>query len=328
MGIIIEDMDGKLMNLLQAGFPLSREPYVEIAQKLGLSDEEVLGRVSRLKKNGVIRVIGPVFNSRALGYDSTLAAMQVPENKIEEAAQIINQHPGVSHNYQRAHLFNLWFTVTLPESTDMDKELKNLERQIDPKVMLHLPSKKVYKIRLYFDLVGNGNDMTSSQAGIPQKHAPASLTQLERKVINEVQQQLPVTNRPFEVMAANVGVEPERFIIHLRSLLKRGIMRRFGASIEQQLAGFTSNEMVCWTVPATRSEEVGMKMATFKQVTHCYERQTNHHWAYNFYTMLHGKTREQNCQTVADIIKETGITDYATLATVRCFKKQRARYLV
>ncbi|MDY6911230.1 MAG: radical SAM protein [Chloroflexota bacterium] len=323
----MDEIDRSLVNLMQARFPLTRQPFADIAASLNLTESEVLQRVSRLRESSIVRIIGPVFNSRTLGYQSTLVAMRVPSARIEQAAHIISQHPGVGHNYQRDHYYNLWFTLAIRSETDLNAALNEFEQQIKPEDMLELPALRIFKIRLFFDMEGNGrhsaDDASVGVQGIVPLEPP------ERAVINEVQQNLPLVSRPFDEMAARIGMDIKDFLTCCRSLLNRGIMRRFGASIEHVNAGFTANTMVCWAVPQEHVDEVGQRMAALPEVTHCYERRTNTRWPrYNMFTMIHGKTREDNENTVEQLSRMTGITEYQALPTIREFKKERVKYHV
>jgi DNA-binding Lrp family transcriptional regulator len=328
VNIELDQIDRILVNLMQSDFPLTRDPFAELASQLGLNEQEVLERAEQLREKRIIRIIGPVFNSRALGYQSTLVAMRVPEERIEQAARIISEHQGVGHNYQRDHHYNLWFTLAIRGDADLKEALNEFNQKIQPEAMLDLPATKLFKIRLFFDLEGNGNNSDDTLTTEPQP-VSVPLSDLERSVINEVQQQLKLVTRPFDSMAQNAGMESEDFLAVCRSLQERSIMRRFGASIEHQNAGFTANSMVCWVVPQDRVDEVGQKMAKFKEVTHCYERKTSREWPrYNVFTMIHGNTNEQNKDTIARMSHDTGISEYEILSTVREFKKERVKYRV
>ncbi len=328
MNIKLDQTDRSLVNLMQRDFPLVEEPFAVLGEKLGLSEAEVLRRAQELRGKKIIRILGPVFNSRSLGYQSTLVAMRVPENRIEQAAQIITLHSGVGHNYQRDHQYNLWFTLAIRGDDDLRKTLSEFEKQIQPESMFELPATKLFKIRLFFDLEGNGNHYEDTVTKTPQP-VSVTLSDLERSVINEVQQQLPLINQPFNDMSQDAGVDIAEFLSICRSLQERGIMRRFGASIEHQNAGFVANAMVCWEVPQSRVDEVGYKMAAFKEVTHCYERATNSLWPrYNVFAMIHGNTDKQNKDTVDRMSHDTGISNYKVLSTVREFKKERVKYRV
>jgi DNA-binding Lrp family transcriptional regulator len=324
----MDQVSRSLVNLLQMDFPLTGKPFSDLGMQLGLSEQEVLHRIEELRQNQIIRILGPVFNSRALGYHSTLVAMRVPEANIEQAARIINQHPGVGHNYQREHENNLWFTLAAQGDNALKEDMNRLADQIHPEVMFDLPAKRLFKIRLFFDLEGNGS---AREESIPKGPQPVSvqLTNEEKAVIREVQGQLPITSRPFDDMAKRAGMEIDQFLSVCRSLQERGIMRRFGASIEHQNAGFTANAMVCWQVLESRVSEIGNKLARFKEVTHCYERKTNHLWPkYNIFAMIHGNSKDENADTISRMTVETGITQYEVLTTVREFKKERVRYEV
>ena len=110
----LSSIDRKLLNLLQAEFPLSREPYTDLGLRLGIDRDEVIHRIEQLKAKGIIRQISPVLDARSLGYQTTLVAMRVAESQLDKAAQLIMEHPGVSHGYERNHHFNLWFTLAIP----------------------------------------------------------------------------------------------------------------------------------------------------------------------------------------------------------------------
>jgi len=328
VNIELDKIDRKLVNLMQKDFPLTAEPFAELGSRLGLSEQEILQRVEQLSDKKIIRILGPVFNSRALGYQSTLVAMRVPEERIEQAGRIISEHQGVGHNYQRDHQYNLWFTLAIQGDADLKAALREFDQQIQPEAMFELPATKLFKIRLFFDMEGNGNNSKDTITTEPQPVA-VTLPDLERSVINQVQQQLPLINRPFDDMAQSASIDVEKFLSVCRSLQERGIMRRFGASIEHQNAGFVANAMVCWEVPSSLVDEAGYKMAGFKEVTHCYERATNSLWPrYNVFAMIHGNTDEQNKNTIARMSHDTGISEYEILSTVREFKKERVKYRV
>src|ERR1051325_8512450 len=111
--IDLDAVDKSLLNIVQGDFPLDPTPYQRLAERLEITQDDVLQRVHRLKKGQIIRQISPIFDTRALGYQSSLVAMSVPTERLDEGAALVNTHPGVSHNYKRDHAFNLWFTVAL-----------------------------------------------------------------------------------------------------------------------------------------------------------------------------------------------------------------------
>ncbi|MDD2553406.1 MAG: AsnC family transcriptional regulator [Desulfotomaculaceae bacterium] len=147
-----DQIDRKLLNLIQTDFPLSPEPYREIGEALGISEEEVLSRIRSMISNGLIRRLGGIFDSKMLGYHSTLCAMQVDQRRIDEVAAVVNSYPGVTHNYLREHEYNMWFTATAPSKEELDEFIARVKRDTGINEILVLPAQKLFKIRVNFDL--------------------------------------------------------------------------------------------------------------------------------------------------------------------------------
>ena len=148
----IDDMDRAILNLIQSDFPITPRPYLAIAQRLGFSENDVIKRLDRLKKKGIIRRIGGNFVPEKLGFVSTLCAARVPEDKIQSFAKAVNRYPGVTHNYQRDNKYNVWFTFIAPSMKEIEKNLENISRQTGIKKIINLPATKVFKIRAHFNL--------------------------------------------------------------------------------------------------------------------------------------------------------------------------------
>lgn len=149
---------------------------------------------------------------------------------------------------------------------------------------------------------------------------------VDKRVIQLIQGDLPLDLRPFAVLAVKAGISEEEFVERVASLKKRGIIRRFGATLRHQEAGFSSNAMVAWIVPEERIEEVGKTMARFRAVTHCYQRKTSKGWPYNLYTMIHGDNREECYELAKKISRKAGIQDYILLFSEKEFKKTSMKY--
>ena len=322
----LDHTDRGLLNLLQAVFPLIRQPFAELGASLGLYEGEVIERIGRLKRTQVIRNIGPVFDSRSLGYQSTLVAMRIPEERLERAVRIVNEHPGVSHNYARSDTFNLWFTLAVPPGDDPKKELQALVARVGPEEVLDLPAVRLFKLGVFFDVAGSGRVGGSVTAKPePTLQPAATLSGLEQAVVRELQRDIPLTSRPFDAMAQRAGVGVDEFLSCCRGLLERGAMRRFGASLRHHRVGFAGNAMVCWRVPPPMVEEVGRVMSSFDEVSHCYERETSEGWPYNVFAMIHGRTRDDCLHTIGRIVEQTGVEEYRVLFTIKEFKKERVR---
>ncbi|MBT9136676.1 MAG: hypothetical protein DDT34_01758 [Firmicutes bacterium] len=148
----LDPADRAILNIIQTGFPLISRPYAVLAAEVGLSEAEVLTRVAALKATGIIRRIGGIFASDKLGFSSTLVALKVAEEKIEAVAQAVSAYPGVTHNYERAHEFNLWFTLVSQTSAELEQILSAIMRLDGVFKLRNLPALKLFKIGVNFEL--------------------------------------------------------------------------------------------------------------------------------------------------------------------------------
>ena len=148
----IDGADKAILNRIQSNFPIASRPYRIIAEDLGLSEGEVLKRISRLKKTGIIRRIGGNFTPDKLGFVSTLCAAKVPEDKVSRFAEVVNRYAGVTHNYRRDNTVNIWFTFIAPTMDEIDANLKQIAEETGVTEILNLPATKVFKIRAEFKI--------------------------------------------------------------------------------------------------------------------------------------------------------------------------------
>ena len=154
----LDAVDKRLLNEIQWVFPLADRPYLEIAKRYDISEEDVMRRIAFMKNMGIIRQINAIFDTRRLGYKSALVAFAVRSDKLDEVAEKVNEHPGVSHNYERNHEYNMWFTLAVPPGSDMKQELDRMasfEGVIKHRV---LPTLKLYKIGVRLDMVNKDTD--------------------------------------------------------------------------------------------------------------------------------------------------------------------------
>jgi len=148
----MDEVDKAILNRVQSNFPITSRPYLTLAQELNLSENEVLSRLRRLKSDGIIRRIGGNFTPAKLGFVSTLCAASVSENQIDRFTRIVNRYPGVTHNYQRENIYNIWFTFIGPSMVEIEKNLKQIGKETGVTNILNLPATKVFKIRAHFEL--------------------------------------------------------------------------------------------------------------------------------------------------------------------------------
>ena len=280
-----------------------------------MTEDETLARVQRLKEGRILRQVSAIFDSRMLGYSGSLVAMKVEPEREDEAAAIINEHPGVSHNYRRNHPYNLWFTLTLPPGMDLQEEIDHLAEKAGAIKTWPLPTIHLYKIGVTMDMTGEKDrkERDDPDARKRFRTPDKSLTEAEVILIRELQKDLPVVAEPFIGAAANLGISVDELLAGAQSFIDNGKMRRFAAVLHHRDAGFSFNAMAVWVTPEERYDEVGKIMASFKSVSHCYRRPIYEDWPYALFTMIHGLS-EADCIALAEEIKvATGLEDYVLL---------------
>jgi siroheme decarboxylase len=325
----LDDVDRRLLNLMQGRFPIAPRPYAHVAGLAEVSEQEVMARVQRLLDKRIIRQVTPIFDTRALGYSSMLVAAKVDPENPHRAAQVINQHPGVSHNYLRNHDFNLWFTIaTEPDSRlGLQGTLEVLAREAGAESVRQLPTLKLFKIRMDLEMEGDTEALASSaEATAPVELEPQPYDEFDIAVIRALQGNMAVVPEPYAQAAAELGLGQERLLDHLAGMQERGLLRRVAAILYHRRAGFSANGMGVWKVPEGEIFETGRRMAAFRGISHCYQRPTYEDWPYSVFTMAHGRSKEE-CDAILDTIcADTGITERTTLYSSTEFKKIRLLY--
>ncbi len=327
--IPLDDLDRRLLNLMQGSFPIARRPYQHVAAQAGISEGEAMARVKRLLDERIIRQVTPIFDTRALGYSSMLVAAKVDPENPWRAANVINEHPGVSHNYLRNHEFNIWFTIaTEPDSRlGLQGTLELLGRLAGAESIRQLPTLKLFKIRMDLEMEGTTADLAQAvEATEPAETERQPYDELDVAVILALQGSMPVVAEPYAPAAATLQMSQEALLQHLEAMRQRRLLRRVAAILYHRRAGFSANGMGVWKVPDERVMELGPKMAAFRGISHCYQRPTYQDWPYSIFTMAHGRSPEE-CDAILDSIAEaTGIDERATLYSSTEFKKIRLLY--
>ncbi|MGI8728844.1 MAG: siroheme decarboxylase subunit alpha [Solirubrobacteraceae bacterium] len=325
----MDDVDRRLLNLMQGSFPLMPRPYAAVASEAGITEDEILQRVQHLLDERIIRQVTPIYDTRALGYGSMLVAAKVDPEHPWRAAKIINSHPGVSHNYLRNHEFNMWFTLAVEHDSKLGMQgtLDVLQRLTGAESIRQLPTLKLFKIRM--DLEMDGDTKSLASEGVAQ--APVELEgvaydELDIAVIRATQGDLPVVCEPYAAAAAQLQMSEDELLAHLAQMKERGILRRVAAILYHRRAGFSANGMGVWKVPDEQIAEFGPRMASFRGISHCYQRPTYEDWPYSIFTMAHGRSKEE-CDAILDAIAdEFQISERATLYSSTEFKKIRLLY--
>jgi siroheme decarboxylase len=329
--IPLDETDKRLMNLLQSSFPLDPEPFALIAAEAQLELDDVLTRTRRLLEQRIIREITPIFDTRALGYDSMLVAARVDSEHPQRAAQIVNSHPGVSHNYLRTHDFNLWFTIATPPDSKLGLEgtLELLMRETGAESMRQLPTLTLFKINMNLEME-KGTEVLSAavDASPPRELGAQPYDDRDIAAIRALQGPMDPVERPYDAAAEELGIDTEELLERLRGMTDRKLLRRVAAILFHRRAGFSANGMGVWKVPEEEIMETGRRMASFRGISHCYQRPTYPDWPYSVFTMAHGRSKEE-CDAILDsIAAECGMgpDDRATLYSSTEYKKIRLHY--
>jgi DNA-binding Lrp family transcriptional regulator len=326
----LDEFDKRLLNQMQGSFPIVPRPYAEVATVLGVDEDVVLARVAELISQRIIRQVTPIFDTRALGYQSMLVAAKVDAEHPWRPAKIINAHPGVSHNYLRNHEFNMWFTVaTEPDSVlGLDGTLEVLKAETGAESVRQLPTLKLFKIRMDLEMAADTEALAkSAEAVAPAETEPQPYDELDKAVIRATQGDLPVVSEPYAAAAREVGMPVDKLVAHLEGMVERHLLRRVAAILFHRRAGFSANGMGVWRVPEDKVLEAGGRMAAFRGISHCYERPTYADWPYQLFTMAHGRSKEE-CDAILDAVEaEVGcVQQRSTLYSSTEFKKVRLLY--
>jgi DNA-binding Lrp family transcriptional regulator len=329
--IPLDDHDRRLMNVLQSNFPLQPEPWADIAQRAELPVADAMERTQRLLDGRIIREITPIFDTRALGYESMLVAAKVDSEHPQRAAKIVNSHPGVSHNYLRTHEFNLWFTIATPPDSELGLQgtLEVIQDQTGAESIRQLPTLVLFKINMNLEMEGSTDELVKQvEAAPPRELEMQPYDEFDIAVIKALQGPMTVADRPYDEAAAAVGVSPDKFLVHLEGMKERKLLRRVAAILFHRRAGFSANGMGVWRVPEEQVLEVGGRMAAVRGISHCYQRPTYEDWPYSVFTMAHGRSKDE-CDAILDSIADmTGLhgEDRATLYSSTEYKKIRLHY--
>jgi DNA-binding Lrp family transcriptional regulator len=329
--IPLDESDKRLMNLLQSSFPLDPEPFALVASEAELELDDVLARTKRLLDERIIREITPIFDTRALGYESMLVAAKVDSEHPHRAAQVVNSHPGVSHNYLRTHDFNLWFTIATPPDSELGLAgtLEVLMRETGAESMRQLPTLTLFKINMNLEMEKGTDALAATIDASPPRELEAQpYDDRDVAVIRALQGPMEAIERPYDAAAAEVGMTTEELLAHLGGMIDRKLLRRVAAILFHRRAGFSANGMGVWKVPEAEIMATGSRMASFRGISHCYQRPTYEDWPYSVFTMAHGRSKEE-CDAVLDSIAVDcgmGPEDRATLYSSTEYKKIRLQY--
>jgi len=323
------ESDKELLNEIQWTFPLVTRPFDAIAKKFDTTPEIIKEKLNNLKEIGVLRQLSAIFDTRKLGYTSSLVAMEIEHDKLDYVASQINRHPGVSHNYERDHQFNLWFTLAVPPGADLNAELEKFNVLKGIKKVRMLPTLQLFKIGVKLDLVDDKkHEIAPTEEKKEIKNIKFEPTEQDKDFIRELQKDMEIIDEPFVQAANNLGITEDELFAKMKHYESMGVLRRFAAILRHRQVGFTANGMIVWKVPEGRITSVGETLGSFPQVSHCYERPTYDDWPYNVFSMIHCKTHDEAHDVAKTIQNQINVDEYKILFSSREFKKTRVEYFV
>lgn len=323
----MNDLQKQILNIIQADFPIEARPFAKLARGLDSSETEVISQIGLLKEQGIIRRIGAIFDAAHLGYVSTLVAGRIPAEKLEAFVSDVNSLPGVSHNYGREHKYNVWFTLTIPSERMIDETINRLRQAYSISAIYSLPAEKLFKIKVQFDFIDQKQDNKAYVTATHNKHiASPSFSDSQIALIRQLQEDLCVISEPFKAIAETIRIDVDTVLRQIKDWKGTGLIRRFGASIRHQQAGFMANGMAVFEIEPQQLDKAGSLLAQYPQVSHCYQRPTAPDWPYNLFAMTHCRTKQELHQLIDEMVRRIRPQKYDVLSTIVEYKKTSVRY--
>jgi len=328
----VDDVDARLIDEYQSGFPIRERPFEAVADDLGVTESEALERVERLYDEGVFRRFGAVLNPPVIG-SSTLAAVRAPADRRDEIAAVINGYRQVNHNYRRDHEYSQWFVVTAGSREKRDEILADIEQRTGCEV-LNLPMLTDYYIDLEFPVV-NGDrfareslDSTDVSATRISESAAGDLSALDADLLLAIQDGFPLSATPYRDIADAIGAPVADVLDATERLLADGCIKRVGCVVNHVVTGFDANCMVVWDVPDDELDERGVEVGQLPYVTLCYHRprRPEQDWEYNLFTMIHGREADAVDEKIDELADDFLPVDHERLYSEETLKQTGARY--
>lgn len=321
------EKEALVLNKVQKGIPAVSDPFLAIAEEIGITEDEVLEIISRLKENKIIRNISGIFEGKKLGYFLSLVAFEVPPEKADAAAGIISSHPGVSHNYLRNHRYNIWFTLAEESEDEFYDTVSILVSKTGAADHLVLKNENLLKIGVFLN-IGESEDPGDAAFPYGEEFLPDSveLDDTAREAVFLLQKDLPIERSPFKKIAeSGKYIHGEKQLLsYLVVFLNSGIMRRYAAVLKHRSAGYTSNSMTAWKADDSTDLQLFINE---KAISHLYFRTVYPgRWEHPLFAMVHAKSDDELNEVLSRLSEKSGIKDYLALSSLKEFKKKRVSY--
>lgn len=316
-----DSVELSLVDRWQHNFPLVDKPFEVVGRSAALGEREAIGIFRRLHQTGVISRIGAVVKPNTIGA-STLAALQVPPDRLEEVADIVSREPLVTHNYERTHALNLWFVIAGAGADAIAATIESIRQQTGLQAV-DLPMLRAYHLGLGFPL-------GTTPPAIRRSTPPCGDYQpdpRDRRILEAIQDGLPLVEQPYRAVAEQLSLDQAEIIGRLDHLAAAGIVTRFGCVVRHDKLGFNANAMAVWDVPDDMVNSIATTFTRNPNVTLCYRRPRHLPiWPYNVFCMIHARARDDAYAVIDEInlLADTGLNRQAVLFSTRCFKQRGA----
>lgn len=317
----MDDTDLRLLDDFQRDLPLVPRPFAAMGVTLGIPEAGVIARLGVLRGAGRIARVGATCRPNTAGA-STLAALRVPDARVERVAALVGTEPGVNHSYLREGDWNLWFVATAPDPARLAASLARIEAATALPV-LSLPLVRAFNIDLGFRLNGPRHAMPPDR--------PADLSALrngDRPLMQALSSGgLALVPRPFAALAADLNRDEAGLIARIGALVEARLLTRVGVIVRHRALGWRQNAMVVWRIPEVAIPRAGAALAALPGVTLCYQRQTVPGlWDWPLFCMIHARTRPEAMAVLdrARALPELAGIAHRILFSTRCFRQRGA----
>ena len=297
----MKSIDKKLLMAAQYDMPLTEQPFIDLAEKLNVEYGYVKNKLQEYLKEGIIIRVAPQLNYRAFRSESyaALVGIKVDEKRIFDVARVINKERGVKHNFLRDDEYNIWFTIKAKDQKTLENRITNLMERCGITDYIVLPSKRVYKMDVKYDLY---NGVSWSNRGMEKKDVPlVDDLGLDEGMLKEMERNFEIDDRPFKKFANKYGYKELELVDLIKELMEKRVIRDFYAVLNGEKVGFKENGMN--VIKTSKPEKVAKDLLDkIPQITHLVERQTPKKWNYPLYFMVHAFKKDK-IEEIAEIAK-------------------------
>lgn len=323
--ILMDEKDRLLLTCLQSGLPLISRPFEALATKIGTDAADLLMRIQRLKKEGILGGIRAMLDPHMFHYQSAWVAAKVDPAGQESCAQVLGQHPGVIYACEREHEFNLWFFIAVPGDQDLELHVRCLEKLAGAQPALFLPARRVFKRADFLNTAD-----TATFPGISERFegrgTVSDLSESDIVMIRKLQEVFPVTDEPFRKIASELRITEAQALEHIKSLAGKGCLKKIGSFAKLAAAPLAVKTLVVWQIPEEKTEWIGAKISELREVFSAETRPSYPEFPYSFYTLVRAATPAELEDVTRHVQERIGKWPHRVLATVRELKKEGIKY--